>query len=77
MRKRVGRKRRNFKPRMRLDAPSLECTIPVSAALPGTMVNAIDDAAESVGEASRSEFIRKAVEERLARLDADRASKAA
>lgn len=54
---------------MRLDAPTLECTIPVSTALPGTMLNAIDLAAEAVGELSRSEFIRKAVEERLARLD--------
>lgn len=74
MRKRVGRKRRSFKPRMRLDAPSLECTIPVSAALPGTMVNAIDAAAELVGELSRSEFIRRAVEERLERLGAAKAA---
>jgi metal-responsive CopG/Arc/MetJ family transcriptional regulator len=62
---------------MRLDAPSLECTVPVSTALPGTMVNAIDAAAETLGEISRSEFIRRAVEERLARIDAASASKAA
>jgi metal-responsive CopG/Arc/MetJ family transcriptional regulator len=62
---------------MRLDAPSLECTVPVSTALPGTMVNAIDTAAEALGEISRSEFIRRAVEERLARIDAASASEAA
>jgi metal-responsive CopG/Arc/MetJ family transcriptional regulator len=66
-----------FEPRMRLDAPSLECTVPVSSALPGTMVHAIDNARELTGEVSRSEFIRKAVQERLDRINAQHAIEAA
>lgn len=72
----MPRKKNRVVVRMRGDAPSLERNMPVSTAIPGTIVLKIDALAKMVGEV-RSAFVRRAVEERVARMEAERAGQVA
>jgi predicted transcriptional regulator len=72
----MPRKRKRVIVRMRVDAPREERNMPVSTAIPGTVVLKVDALAKEVGEV-RSTFVRRAVEERVARMEAQRATEAA
>lgn len=72
----MPRKKKRVIIRMRGDAPSLERNMPVSTAIPGTVVLKVDALAKQLGEV-RSTFVRRAVEERIARMEAQRATEAA
>lgn len=72
----MPRKRKRVIVRMRGDAPTLEKNLPVSTAMPGTVVLQVDALAKELGEV-RSTFVRRAVEERVQRLNDERARGAA
>jgi len=58
---------------MRLDAPSLEKQVPISTAIsPSTLIE-IDAAADELSE-TRSQFVRNAVQARLADIRAGKAA---